>query len=90
MATIAFMHVLIPLLFTGFCQGWGTFLSGVTVYNNHPDDTSVFVYLEVQLSIIILGLYGIRLYKEDGFYIIVSCQRSNLQCILLQCTNFTD
>lgn len=68
MATIAFMHVLIPVLFTGFCQGWGTFFSGVTVYNNHPDDTSVFVYLEVQLSIIIiLGLYGIRPTKKLDF-----------------------
>lgn len=32
LATIALMHVHVPMLFTGYCQEWGTFLFRVTVY----------------------------------------------------------
>lgn len=59
------MHVHVPLIFTGYCQEWGTFLFGVTVYE------SPRWHFSLDTSIIILGLYGRSSYKEDGFYIMV-------------------
>ena len=53
------------------CYSLGIVRSGahfclVLLCTNHPGDTSVLT-----LQFIILGLYGISSYKEDGFYIIV-------------------